>query len=352
MLYSFDDFYVLNKNDAGATFDEERIPSSIDVLACAFDQGASGYALTWENLSDKRKVSILKHQKESMLNRIANLCDRYQALYFLPFAGHCRLNLKAHAKYAVMIPHTSFDEIEFILEQNTNTQLLNLYPGEFYDFMEPVIKVDSQQSTVENTVFTPESEISEFTNLSSFKIYCLDSKFQELKALKNIFNIESVLVKIRIGNCYVFSVDLRDSDSIDDIVVEVEFPEYIRRIICDEGLNWDRIAIGYWGKWSRSSTSYPSNFMRALQTGTDFLRIYPVKECTEIREDKILNMNIASLIEEHSELALRILNRSGLPCVGCFYSPGESLRTAISRHRLPIGTQARLVKELKELINL
>jgi CMP-N-acetylneuraminate monooxygenase len=352
VLFGFDDFYVLNQNDAGAVFDDESIPSAVDVLACAFDQGASGYPLTWNNLSDQRKLSILKHEKEFKLKRIANLCNRYQASYFLPFAGHWRLNLKAHAKYATMISHTSFNEIDDILKQNTNTQLLDVYPGEFYDFMLPVSPVNSQRSIIKESVFAPVAEIPDFKKLSSFDVKSLDAKFQELKALKKVFSIESVLFKIQIDDSYFFSVDLRDSDSLDYILVEVEIPEYIGRIICDEGLNWDHIAIGYWGKWSRNTTFYPSNFMRALQTSTDFLRIYPAREFIETNEDKVLDLNIASLIEEHSELVLRILNQAGLPCVGCFYSPTETLRTAINRHRLPIGTQSRLVKELKELINL
>jgi hypothetical protein len=117
-------------------------------------------------------------------------------------------------------------------------------------------------------------------------------------------------------------------------------------------LNWDHIAIGYWGRWSRNSTSYPSNFMRAIQTATDFLVMYPSKGTSKTTEDAILNMNVASLIEGNSDLVLRILNRHGLPCAGCFYSPAETLRKAIARHRLPIGTQAQLVRELNEYISI
>jgi nitrite reductase/ring-hydroxylating ferredoxin subunit len=351
VLYSFDDFNVLNQNDAGAIFDEESLPNTIDVFACAFDQGASGYPLTWDNLSEQRKMAILKHQKEFTLKRIATLCNRYQASHFLPFAGHWRLNLKEHAEFASMIPHTNFSEIDLVLKQNTNTKLLNLYPGEFCDFMNPITQAKSQRAIVES-VFIPESESPECVDLTPAEIEKLDNKFQELKSIKKSFGIESVLFKIAIDENYSFSVDLRDSESLDEIVVEVKIPKYIGKIICDQGLNWDHIAIGYWGRWSRNSTSYPSNFMRAIQTATDFLVMYPSKGTSKTTEDAILNMNVASLIEGNSDLVLRILNRHGLPCAGCFYSPAETLRKAIARHRLPIGTQAQLVRELNEYISI
>ncbi len=351
VLYSFDNFNVLNQNDAGAIFDEEELPASIDVFACAFDQGASGYPLTWKNLSDQRKSSILRHQKDFTLKRIASLCKKYEASYFLPFAGHWRLNLKEHSSFASKIPHTSFSEVDSSLKESTSTTLLNLYPGEFCDFTHPVVQIDSQRSIVESSSYHPTSETPNYIDLSTSEIYKIDRKFQELKSLKKSFNIESVLFKIRMGG-QVFSVDLRDFPPTDNIIVDVEIPNYIGRIICDQGLNWDHIAIGYWGSWSRDSASYPSNFMRALQTSTDFLKIYPAKTSSEIPEDKVLNLNMAFLIEGYPELTLRILNRHGLPCVGCFYSPGESLKKAIERHRLPIGAQAQLVRELTELIDL
>jgi nitrite reductase/ring-hydroxylating ferredoxin subunit len=351
VLFTFDDFTVLNQNDAGAIFDDEKIPRNIDVFACAFDQGASGYPLTWDNLSDSRKKTILHHQKEFTLKRVVDLCNKFEAKFFLPFAGHWRLGLNIHSEYALKIPHTKFHEIEEELLKGSKTRILDLYPGEQTDFINSPVEVKSQREFIERGFLGHEANIPYFQALNSEDYLAINNKLQRLKILKKPFEIEEVLFSVSIGEVFKVDVDFRTKIQSEYIHVSVSVPEYIGRVICDSNMNWDHIAIGYWGKWSRNTPDYPTNFMRALQIGSEFFKRNPRKKSVNPTVERILQYNVAALVEFEPETVRRIFNRYGLPCMGCFYSSGESLESAIERHRLPIGAAEKIVNELKTLMN-
>jgi nitrite reductase/ring-hydroxylating ferredoxin subunit len=351
VLFTFDNFTVLNQNDAGAIFDDDKIPQKIDVFACAFDQGASGYPLTWDNISDKRKEAILEHQKQFTLKRIVDLCNKFDAVHFLPFAGHWRLGLDAHSKYSAKIPHTEFHEIAANLHKKSKTRILDLYPGEHTDFINPPVAVDSQRHLVEKRSSVPGVNIPHFEPLTLKDFSTINEKLQELKILKEPFDIEEVLFTVSIGEVLKVDIDFRNTTQRNYNHVKVSVPEYIGRVICDSSMNWDHIAIGYWGIWSRNLPDYPTNFMRALQIGADFVSSRPREKSNRPAPERILQLNVAALIESEPEIVRRIFNRYGLPCMGCFYSSGERLDTAIDRHRLPIGAKEKMVNELKTLMN-
>jgi CMP-N-acetylneuraminate monooxygenase len=109
-------FSWLNLVDAGAVIEENALPK-LDLLSSAFDQGASGYPLTWTHISDARKRRMLEAQKASTLELLARKANQLKANYFLPFAGHWRLAMPEHQKYAEMIPHTTFSELEWTFKE-------------------------------------------------------------------------------------------------------------------------------------------------------------------------------------------------------------------------------------------
>ena len=348
-LLSIDGFKILNQNDAGAVFEDDQLPEKIDLLACAFDQGASGYPLTWENLSEKRKNSILNHQKAYTLRRIVDLCNRYSATLFLPFAGHWRLKLAIHSQFSEKIPHTYFHEISDQLNKGSKTQLLELYPGEYTDFVNPPVLSEAQRDLIENRNVESNSVIPDFKALTKQDVEKIDKELQELKKLKRLFNIEDVVFSVSLGETLKFEVDLREETSEKFNHIEVSVPEYIGRVICDQAMNWDHIAIGYWGKWTRSLPDYPTNFMRALQIGSSFLSENVKAERVYSISNNILKSNVASLAESNPDLVQKVFNRYGLPCMGCYYGQSEDLESAIDRHRLPIGSKEKIVNELNIL---
>jgi len=348
-LLSIDGFTILNQNDAGAVFEDDKLPEKIDLLACAFDQGASGYPLTWENLSEKRKESVLIHQKNYTLKRIVDLCNKYSASHFLPFAGHWRLGLTIHSQFAEKIPHTYFQEISDHLKQGSKTQILDLYPGEYTDFVNPPVLSEAQRTLIKKGTIESESVIPDFNALTKQDIVKIDERLQELKRLKQLFSIEEVVFSVSIGETLMFEVDFRKNTGNNFNHIEVTVPEYIGRVICDQAMNWDHIAIGYWGKWSRSLPDYPTNFMRALQIGSNFLNENLKVDKGSPAPRDILKSNVASLAESNPDLVQKVFNRYGLPCMGCYYGQSEDLESAIDRHRLPIGSKEKIVNELKIL---
>ena len=56
LLVELDDFKFLNINDAGINHKIKKITGNVDLISIAFTTGASGFPLTWRNLSDKEKL--------------------------------------------------------------------------------------------------------------------------------------------------------------------------------------------------------------------------------------------------------------------------------------------------------
>jgi CMP-N-acetylneuraminate monooxygenase len=117
-------FQWINLVDAGSVIDEFSLPD-LDLISSAFNQGASGYPLTWSHLKSNSKIKILEEQKKQTLSLLPSRSKRLNAKYFLPFAGHWRLGLPQHQIYDVDIPRTDFSEI--IAETNT---------GVFFDYFQ------------------------------------------------------------------------------------------------------------------------------------------------------------------------------------------------------------------------
>lgn len=349
VLLVCNDFVFLNQNDAGAVFDETLLPPKIDLFACAFDQGASGYPLTWSNITEARKRSILHHQKKFTLNRIQDLCKRYNATFFLPFAGHWRLKYKEHEHLSKMIPHTTYSEIESVIGQETSSCFLGLMPGDSFDFANNIKATDSrvqkllQSESIPTEPFPVNDELNK-TEMSSFV-----KEIEKLYKLELLMDIEPLLFIVKVEDD--FEVALRFKSDISENIqqVSVVIPRFIARIIQSGDYNWDHISIGYFGTWDRSGKSYPTNFMRALQLGSG-VKTLEEGRIKSLHNIDLLNMNLGALVELNPKVVAKVFGRYGLPCVGCHFSPSETLATAIVRHRLPIGTEYRLARELKSLV--
>lgn len=349
VLLVCNDFVFLNQNDAGAVFDETLLPPKIDLFACAFDQGASGYPLTWSNITESRKKSILQHQKDFTLSRIQDLCKRYNATYFLPFAGHWRLRYREHQHLSRMIPHTTYFELESVINQTTSSFFLGLMPGESFDFASYNKVTDRCVQELLQSESIPTEPIPITYELNNAEKEIFIKEIQKLHKLELLMDIEPLIFVVKVEDD--FEVILRFNTDISENFqqVSVLIPRFIARIILSGDYNWDHIAIGYFGTWDRSGKSYPTNFMRALQLGNG-VKTLEEGRIISFPDSDLLNMNLGALVELNPKIVAKVLGRYGLPCVGCHFSPSETLATAIIRHRLPIGTENSLVRELKSLI--
>lgn len=348
VLLSCDGFTLLNQNDAGAVFDETLLPSNIDVFACAFDQGASGFPLTWKHITESRKRKILQQQKIFNLDRIRDLCKRYDAKYFLPFAGHWRLSYREHSNFANLIPHTSYSEIEEML-QHEETNFLELYPGESFDFDTNELDKDLAIRKLLETEPEPDLSFPKTEPLTLIEVQNFTNQISKLLSLKDLFQIEPVIFLVKVEEDFEVELKINCDSHENTQRVTVNIPRFIAKSIQSGDYNWDHIAIGYFGVWDRNKNVYPTNFMRALQMGNgiDFKK---VEGRSFESDDEISGMCISDLVELNPDIVGKIFQRYGLPCLGCHYSLSETLAAAVIRHRLPIGSKMKLVNELRTLM--
>jgi CMP-N-acetylneuraminate monooxygenase len=341
-------FSWLNLVDAGSVIDEFTLPD-LDLLTSAFDQGASGYPLTWKHLSEGRRVKLLEAQKKSRMQMLPMRARKLNAKYFLPFAGHWRLGQDVHKKYAELIPHTSFEELsEKFAISAPETEFLGLFPGESFEFLsETVEKAKDFEIRRSEIDFNPGVE---FSGLQPVNVYEILDDFRvfmkNLILLCDIYGSENVNFEVStIENSYSETFVFRSSDPTgsQDISIKVRVPEQIIILLAKGKANWDHVAIGYWGEWTRSPDVYPANFMRLLQAGNASMS-NNYAQPLELRT--LLQKSVGEIIEGDEFFAPKLLGRMGLPCITCFRSNSETLLQALNLHNIDIESNIWILREL------
>jgi CMP-N-acetylneuraminate monooxygenase len=342
-------FSWLNLVDAGSVIDQNLL-GDLDLLTSAFDQGASGYPLTWSHLSDQRKLKLLEAQKENKLELLVRRSNQLKARYFMPFAGHWRLALPEHQKYAEMIPHTTFQEIEDIFKkESVFTEFLGIYPGEKFDFFSGNLTLSK---TTTKEISTRSSAIGEVRNLDAETLSLFISQMEKLQSRGEAFGVEKVNFTVK-STDGLFKKDFNFESSLSlesfPINLEVSVPSHILRLFAEGEANWDHIAIGYWGEWNRNPDIYPTNFMRLLQSGNNHSD-HSAVEITDQKISSILKRSIGDLLESNSEQTLYFLTRLGLPCLSCNRSNSESLYQALTLHNVDLDSNMWILRELVSTI--
>ena len=352
------DFRWLNQVDAGAPL-ETGIVGEVDLLSSAFDQGASGYPLTWQNLSASRKTNLMKASKEATLSNLIHRAQVVGAKWFLPFAGHWRLGRPEHSTYSEKILHTSLSEVKEAFEKNESpTRVVECYPGESYSFYDEKLsssdevreEVDRGWSALRpesNDLSLPASE----EPLSKFEVEALDDFMTKLTEQADAYGCEDVEFQ-------VFSIDLSfqknysfgaaSTPKSDLNSVKVTLPNFILRLLSIGEANWDHVAIGYWGEWTRSKEAYPANFFRLLQAGP-IPEYHKFSDTLDKDVERLLDLSISSLLETNIKLVSSLLSRAGLPCVACSRQNSETLRTALLIHNIAISEVDWLFREISKV---
>jgi CMP-N-acetylneuraminate monooxygenase len=295
-------FSWLNLVDAGSVIDELALPK-IDLLSSAFDQGASGYPLTWTHLSDNRKVRILNSQKINTTKLLPDKALKIGASHFLPFAGHWRLGLPQHRKFAEMIPHTEFADLKISFKKIApEIDFIGIYPGESYDFHTKYHHINPITRNELVAGFKPDPiEVKSVVN-SNFESD-IDHYMRLLQKKAEAFSVENIDFRIsNSDNTYKenFRFASLESENNPVMIISVKVPNFILQLFSKGEANWDHIAIGYWGEWSREPDIYPANFMRLLQSGIESPNQIP-KQDVPLDLSLFLQFPIADILEKNPD---------------------------------------------------
>ena len=128
-------------------------------------------------------------------------------------------------------------------------------------------------------------------------------------------------------------------------MISVKVPDRILKLFSKGEANWDYIAIGYWGEWTREPDSYPANFMRLLQSGLGQL-IDSKSIVLPLDLSSLLQTSIGKIIEKNPDQAIKILSRLGLPCMSCIRTNSENLGLALEIHNVDIKANLWLLREI------
>ena len=346
LLVTAGDWTWLNQNDAGSVLDDSQVPMNIDLLSTAFDQGASGYPLTWENIRSEVKPKLMELSKTRTLRLLPERADQLSAKYFLPFAGHWRLGLKEHEAYSEMIPHTTLDEVTSAFSTfGTSCSVLELLPGDSYDFNANLLESNEESHREYLLGFTHLVD-NVYAPKVDFDFEKFVSTVEELASNSDALNCESVIFQVLVEE-YPDALEVQFGPKTDSpIRIKVIIPKYVAYLLSENLTNWDHIAIGYWGKWSRKPDIYPPNFMRLMQIGyqSELRQIEIV-----VDDQRILKSSIADLLELEPDLVSAVLSRAGMPCDACTKANSESLENAFQLHSINLNWQHRVVSELKPI---
>ena len=326
------DWLWLNQSDAGAPLEDSLVPNGLDLLSSTFDPGASGYPLTYDLPRDK-KLSIVRNSKQQMLATISQRCETVGAKHFAPFAGWWRHCLDEHQLLAEMLEHVTIEDLE-LLFSSSETRLLPTIPSSHINLKSMEMVFDSE---VAKSMSLPVkvSSLPEYTCRLSDEnlLVSVREAIGNLASNSRATKSEDVIFSVTIEGIQQ-TVETRFGDATSDPVrIHVAIPRRIAELVVegDRTVTWNHIDIGYWGRWSRDSDRYPSNFMRLLQLGyvPEFM---PKGESLAI--DAVLAVNVAHAIEASPDVVRKILARAGLPCASCQHSLSETLESALDIHKV------------------
>jgi hypothetical protein len=117
----------------------------------------------------------------------------------------------------------------------------------------------------------------------------------------------------------------------------------------DLTVTWNHLDIGWWVQWKREPDVYPARFMRLLQLGS-LENDVAARVLTRPEGSNLLDIPVAALVETSPEIVARILDRAGLPCVGCSVMPSETLGEALALHGVGQQQKERLLQDLDEIV--
>ena len=367
VLIEIGKFRYLNLNDAGLNQRIANQVAPVNVVASGFSPGASGYPLTWNHLTDDRKIEIQEQGRKGCIELLKEAMELYGGEYLFPMASHFALWHPSHMEYSRLSRKNSVLDVVAAFEHD-DIRVIDLLPGESWEVhTEKITRIwqdrellyarDSYLEHLPNTfdqkVFQehyptpmcPSREIVEAYLLKLNQvpeiIFCDELTASiEVTETGNENQEFRIAIKIQSGQLSILS-ELPKSPNL-----TIEIPGGILQKIITEDLSWDEAHIGYWCRFSRSPDIYHAGFWRLLQapyfkkSSDDSKQSYKSVTAESI---------IGDLIEEFGDQASRILRRYGLYCTGCEHSTWCSISESGKVHGIPKARIDQLAQEISVL---
>ena len=357
VLVRVHDWIWLNQNDAGAPLRDEILPRSVDLLSSSFDIGASGYPQMW-GVASKDQARILRASKVQILKSIAQRCERTQAKFFAPFASWWRHGRPEHADLASAMRHNTLSDVGRELS-SVSTRLVRTEPGTSLNLktmelrnmeqaassesLEAVVKELGRPTHEASTVMDPGDD-----ELSS----ALQKKLAELAQSPFASGVERVLFSVEVDGGKV-RAEAEFGQSVDEetmrVSARISRETALHYAFGDLTVTWNHLDIGWWVRWEREPDVYPARFMRLLQLG-NLENDLEVGDLIRPDGGTFLGVPVATLVEKSPEIIARILDRAGLPCVGCSVMPSETLGEALALHDVGRQQRERLLQDLDAIL--
>lgn len=365
LFLKFGDFSILNFNDAGLNFKIKSLIETVDMIFSGYSQGASGYPQTWTHLDDIEKNSIMNEANLGMLRMLKQMVDTFQPRFVVPFAGFNELYRPEHQIYEKTRKKNSLDSVVNFLKHSP-VKVLDLIPGEIWDGQhdkihrvpnrEKFFKKEFLYNYLKNqyllekdcgffpTKFTiTHDEIrnyfESFSNsdlslkIGTFNIlFCAENSQRKLQGIISFIDGKIQYIPI-IGTCDV------------DIQMTMICPGEIVQDIISNDFSWDEAHIGYWCIFHRDPDIYNLNLWKLLHAPWEARKtpFYP--------SNFIISSSIADLIEKEGEKVIKILEKFGLYCSGCYVSIGETIEEGCKIHGLDNNQINDLIQQLDSEIN-
>ena len=341
------DWIWLNQNDAGAPLRDDLIPQPINLLSSSFDVGASGYPQMW-GLPKNQERQILRATGKQILKTINERCERTGALFFAPFASWWRHVRTEHEAIARELPHNSMDDVDLAI-RTSGAKLLRTEPGTSVNLKTMILRIiPSSAEKMELGSPTTCLELLNDVDLSER----LQKQLTDLATNPIAAMVERVDFEVRVegvANGVSASFGMHSQGATIKISAQISREAANLLVNGDSTVTWNHLDIGWWVRWSRSPNIYPTRFMRLLQLGA-FENPVPIVAGSRDVVDGLLDTAVAELIEISPTIVPRVLDRAGLPCVGCSLVPRETLREAFLLHNVGLREQRAALSDLNALV--
>lgn len=356
VLVRVHDWIWLNQNDAGAPLRDEILPRSVDLLSSSFDIGASGYPQMW-GVTSKDQARILRSARVQILKSIAQRCERTQAKFFAPFASWWRHGRPEHVDLASAMRHNTLADVERELSSGS-TRLLRTEPGTSLNLKTMELRDIEQSASGESLealteLGRPGREVPTAMDPGDEELsFRLQKKLAELARSPFASGVEHVLFSVEVdGGRVRAEAEFGQSATEETISISARISRRTALLYAfgDLTVTWNHLDIGWWVRWEREPDVYPARFMRLLQLGSlenDLEAGVPVRP----GGGNFLQVPVATLVEMGPEIVARILDRAGLPCVGCSVMPSETLEEALTLHGVGQQQRERLLRDLNTVL--
>lgn len=363
VLMEIEGFRYLNVNDAGINHRIARLVAPVDVMSSTFSPGASGYPLTWEHLTDDRKVEILEQSRGGVLEMLRDATESYGARALIPFASFFTLWHPSHRRYVGLMRRNSPQDVVDAFD-DSDVAVVDLLAGEswhpadeertYRDDREGLFGLGAivrwVKENFDEAQFAAEHPIDLAPSADELATYLL-----RLNEVPDILACEDLTAVFRGWNAdgstgveVAIAVErgrLRVLDTApDDVNLTIAMPAGILARVIREDVSWDEAFIGYWCRFNRHPDVYHAGFWRLLQAP------YYRREAhlVPVEEGEILPASsLQSILERYGDEADRLLRRYGLYCLGCQHAPSETIEHAAAKHGLNDAMVARLITELR-----